>query len=1242
MRRRRFSATMISKTMISKTMICLFCSLLGIVLCLSLPLAAQVVTGSISGTVTDPSGAVVSEATVTLTNQGTGAVQKAASSATGAFRFTLLPVGHYDMVVSKQGFRNLKVTGAAVDANTENALGSLKLLVGETSESVEVTAAPPLVEAAQAQVSTAISGEALQTYAGAAENEGLDFVALTLPGVGASRDANFANTNGVGFSVNGMRGRNNDQQIDGQNNNDNSVAGPALFLSDPDFVSEYQATTSNFGPEFGRNSGSVINIVTKSGTNHWHGTVFGEETNSVLTSLTNVEKDFSQPAITKPPRFNQEFTGGSVGGPLRKDRVFVFGGFDNEIDSSKAVFPTGALTPTPLGLSQLAACYPGSVSVAALQAYGPYGVGAGSPTMNGTPVTLYGDGAPVNNTTDPNTGFAACGYQAAGVQRTLPNGFHIYDWVAKLDVHATNSDSFSLRYLFQKEVFFNANTGPNDIASGYPFNIPSLGQSALVDWTHTFSNRMLNELRVGYGRNAVQFGGNTLGNTVPLMANVSQALTSVAFTNSALLGYGPPGNFPQGRIVNSYQLQDNFDFTMGKHQLKWGANITNQRSPNVFLPNYNGGFSYAGFAPSPNCPTTQPNCAQTPQNTVGSYALNSPSSVGLVVGNPEFGFREWDTFLYVGDDWKVKNNLTLNLGLTWSYLGQPANIFHQETVARQTGSNPLWLPTLPTSVTTSPSIAAVHTLFGPSIGFAWSPNGWLTGNGKTVVRGGYRLTYDPAYYNIFLGNASSAPVVLGQTFSPAPGGTTPGIPAAPFGPAVRAEYASLLPLGQLDPRFSPETITPPTLRPDKVHQWSLGVQREINQNAAFEVRYVGNHGEDIFQTINVNPAIAGLAANFPSLVPSGLTPCPTTTTPGFGRVNCNAGIQLETGNTAYSNYNGLQAEFRTTNLFKQLTLRTNYTWSKTLDNASEIFNTFGAGSTESLAQNPLNIKGAEYGISGIDFPHTWNLTFVEDIPFLRQQHGLVGHLLGGWSLSGTYILQSGQAYTPTQEFTNFATYLSQQIFVNPNAQQAQDTNFNLAFNNGVPDVTRPFVGSLSAPANQVGIYAGDACNAGVIIGNGWNSQAVCGAAPNALISLNAINAAIAANNPANPPPATPVTKDQVRLIANGFQADSVFGTPFGNAGRNILRDYHTNIGNFSLYKSVKFGERASVQWHMTMNNAFNHPNYGNTIPGINPFIENAGNPGPFTGFADPKLVSSGTLSCPAGTRCIFFGLKVIY
>jgi hypothetical protein len=1147
---------------------------------------AQVTTGSVSGTVVDPTGAVVSDATVTLINEGNSAKQQATTSTAGAFRFTFLSVGRYDLEISKPGFRSLKSTGISVDANIEHTVGPFKLEVGQTTESVEVSSAAPLVESAQAQVSTAITGEALQTFAGVAENEGADFIALTLPGVAASRDNNFANTNGVGFTVNGIRGRNNDQQIDGQNNNDNSVAGPALFVSDVDFVNEYQATTSNFGPEYGRNSGSVINVVTKNGTNRWHGTVFGDETNSVLTSLTNIEKDFE--GITKPPRFNQEFTGGSIGGPLLKNKVFIFGGFDNQIDSSSAFFSTGLLTPTPNGIGTLAGCFPGSTSVTALSNFGPYAVG-GSPTVSGTPVTAYFDNAPVNNATDPTSGDPACGYQLAGIQRLLPNGFHIYDWITRLDVHATDSDSFYVRYLYQRENFFNVATSATSNPAGYPVNVPSLGQSFLVGWTHTFNNRMLNEFRVGYSRNAVQFGGNTVG-SVPLMNDVANTMTSIGFTTSTLLGFGPGSNFPEGRIVNSYQLQDNFSYTKGQHQLKWGANITNQRSPNVFLPGYNGTYAFSDW---------------------GAYAANTPSNTTLDEGSPEYPFKEWDTFLYVGDDWKVRHNLTLNLGLTWTYLGQPANLFHQETVAQQTGSDPVWLSSLPLSATTSPSLPAIHDLFGPSVGFAWSPDTPLSRNGNTVVRGGYRLTYDPAFYNIFLNDATTAPVVLGQTFA---GAGLPGIPASPLGPSVRAAYANLLPVGKLDPRNSPEVTLNPHLSPDRVHEWSLGIQRNITKDAAFEVRYVGNHGQNLFQSINVNPYIQGLASAFPSYIPGGDTPCPTASAAvpaAVGRVNCNTGIQLEVANSGYSNYNGLQTEFRTSNIFRQLTLRTSYTWSKTMDNTSEIFNSFAGGNSETYAQNPLNAKGGEYSLSGIDFPQTWTLSFIEDIPVMRSQRGLLGHIAGGWALSGTYILQSGQNYTPQQFFINSAT------------SGIQDLAFDEAFNNLVPDVVRPFVGSTHAPATQVGIFAGDAC---IAFGAG------CSLTPTTLVSLNGINNGTV----------TQVTNSQVRFIANGGEAETVFGVPFGDVRRNSVRDYHTDLGNFTLFKNFKFWERATLQWHMTMNNVFNHPNYGNTIPGIATFIESAGSAGAGAAFADPTVQSDANLACPGGTRCVYFGLKVVY
>jgi hypothetical protein len=579
------------------------------------PAGAQVVTGAISGTVVDATGAVVPDAAVTITDRDTGATLNATTSATGAFRFSLLPIGIYDLEITKSGFSKLDMAAIRVSANVENALGNVALALGETSATVEVTAASPLIEAAQAQVTSTISGEMLQTYAGIAENEGMDFVTLTVPGVSNTRDASFANYNGVGFSVNGIRGRSNDQQIDGQNNNDNSVAGPSIFVANPDFVQEYDITTDNFGPEYGRNSGSVVNIATKSGTNQWHGTVSGTYTASILTSLTNID---TMDGLTRPTPFNQEFTGGTVGGPISKDRVFFFGGFDNEIEALSNVFSTGLLAPTTTGVGQLATCFPGSTSVAALATYGPFAVSGGNATvLPGSITTRYSDFAPVNNTIDPITLNPACGYELAGIQRTLPAGFHEYDWISRLDVHATQSDWFFIRWLFQKQIYFNEDQYPS-AESGYPFNVPSTAISALVDWTHTFNSRLLNEFRFSYGRENVEFGGNTLGDTVPNQNAIGTALTNVAFTDPTLLSYGPPTDMPQGRIVNVYQLQDNFEYVAGKHQLKVGGNFTRQISPNVFLPNYNGAFLYTDW---------------------GAFAANTPTSVSITAGAPELRFQ---------------------------------------------------------------------------------------------------------------------------------------------------------------------------------------------------------------------------------------------------------------------------------------------------------------------------------------------------------------------------------------------------------------------------------------------------------------------------------------------------------------------------------------------------------------------------------------------------------------------------
>src|SRR5579864_2624586 len=351
---------------------------LSLALVWCIPAMGQVLKGSISGTVTDPQNAVVSGATVKATHVDTGAVYTTTSDNSGLFRFNLIPAGNYKVEISSQGFKTAVENNILVTAGAERTLGATKLAVGETNATVEVAAAAPLIDTTQSQVTNTFSGVQLQTFTGIQENEGLDSLALFVPGITNTRDQTFSNSNGVGFSVDGLRGRNNDQEIDGQNNNDNSVGGPGLFVSDPEFVQQYVLVTNQFGPEYGRNAGSVVNIISKSGTNAWHGSLYGYENNSILNTLTNDEKRFQ--GLSQPPRLNNEFGGGTVGGPRVKNKMFIFGDFDDLIVSQSTVYRAPSVTPTPAGIAQLNACFPGSTSFQAFNQFGPYAISAGNPT----------------------------------------------------------------------------------------------------------------------------------------------------------------------------------------------------------------------------------------------------------------------------------------------------------------------------------------------------------------------------------------------------------------------------------------------------------------------------------------------------------------------------------------------------------------------------------------------------------------------------------------------------------------------------------------------------------------------------------------------------------------------------------------------------------------------------------------------------------------------------------------------
>lgn len=1195
-----------------------FAVTLALVLCI--PSVAQVGKGSISGSVVDPQGAIVTGAQVKAKNVETGVVVTTTTDSAGLYRLNLLPIGTYNIEVAAQGFKTASSNAVVVSAGRDSGLGSIHMAVGEASTTIEVTAEAPLIETTQSQISSTFSGQTLNTFAGIQENQGLDRLALFVPGVVATRSDNFSNTNNGGFSSNGLRGRNNDQEVDGQNNNDNSVGGPALFVSDTNFVQQYVIVTNNFGPEYGRNAGSVVNIITKSGSNAWHGSVYGTEYSNFLNALSNTQRHANKPGTnsglpgtvnctsifnpqcnpqTGPLRSNEEFSGGTVGGPILKNKWFIFGGFDSDLFSGATTYSTTTTTPTPAGLATLAACFPTGIQaqqVAALAKFGAYGFSAGNPLPNGAVSTT--------SFTAAQTGTACPGIQIAGVTRTLPTPFHGFNFPVRVDGQS-GANSFMVRYLFNRGNNFNTQ---DNGAGGWVINVTALSQATLASWTRNFSSHVVNEVRVGFDRLNVNFGGNTIGNAFePDQGGILNALANVSI--AASLGFGPATNLPQGRLVNTWQAQDNFNYVMGKHSLKAGVNWTYQRSPNTFLPNVNGQFAYDSLAGFIN------------GSLNANPAIPGLRSVTIAQGNPVLDFREYDTFLYAGDDWKIKQNLTINLGLTWTYYGNPAQLFTDVTNKRE--ANPataLWLQSLDPSVRTNPANPTVLNSFGPSVGFAYQPGwgGFITGHGKTTIRGGYRMLYDPPFYNIFLNTSTSAPFgflqTLSRTSTPALSGSIT-LPSNPIGPNVRTAMGAFIASNTFDPRTQAETIlgTPKQgLGPDKVHTWSFGFEREVSKNAAFEMRYVGNLGKNLYQTVDGNPFLGtatnhGLLQDFPGSLPAGTptTACATTAQVGpgagsdVGRAACGLGVVRARTNGGFSMYNAVQSEFRASNLFKQLTVRAGYTFSRNIDNVSEIFATGTAGNTLFAAQNPFQTGDAEKATSGLNIPNAFTLSVTESIPFFKEQHGLLGHILGGWALAGSYVYGSGQPFSPRQGgvFTNVNSN------VVPNGNYF-DTNYSNAF---VGDPARPFYGNRSASASSVGIYCGDVRS---LLGiSAANAAAFCAPAGglNQLVSFNALNAPTAVDprgclRGLAACTLVPITTNDVRFIVNMHTAQGIFGTPFGNVPRNALADAISNRVDASIFKNIKWGERSNFELRMTAINAFNHFNFSS----IDPNMEDAG------------------------------------
>jgi hypothetical protein len=1137
---------------------------LGFLLIWSISALAQgISTGSISGTVYDQQKAVVPGAKVTAVQAETGSSFTTKSTGEGYFLIANLPIGTYTLTIEAAQFSSRKISNVEVTSGQTHNVGGQQLNVGVSTESVTVEASAPLIETESAQVGGTFDSLAVSQLPNA--GAGFDNLALYVPGVANSGSTNFSNTNGAAIANNGLRGRSNNFQIDGQANNDNSVAGPTLFLSNPDVIGEVQIVSNNFGAEYGRNSGTIVNYVTKSGTNAFHGSGFEFNTGDWSFSKQNGQKNpvlgfcpsgvaAGTPTVfTGPtgkcqtpvvPRFVENRFGGTFGGPVVKDKVWFFASYQNDRQRADTSAVSGSVTPTPDGLAALAAAFPGNNGVAALQQFGPYGIKVGNPTPAGSVANQN----VTNGTTTVSIPFAL-------VSRTVQTPFDDTQITGRGDWQISSKDRFFVRYVYQDSL--NA-VGSGTISSGAFVSVPAHDEQYGFDYTRDWSTHIVQQSRVGYSKAAFTFAG---GAAFPQcsIGNVTACAPNIAFSDSvsAFTSFGLATNLPQDRQVHNTQYQSNVTAVFGHHNLKWGGEFDHQSSPNHFLPSINGGFTFISTG-----------AGASYVSAISKMIQGTSSSLSLTNGPFNFDFRENDTAFYGQDDWRIKSNLTLNVGLRWEWDQQAINLLHDISVNNVASG--FWAAGLPASVTEIPKIPEDLNNFGPNVGFAWTPHIFqkLTGHDQTIIRGGYRIAYDPSYYNIFLNVATSAPVVNSGTIN------NVGLPADLTGKGVQTAYLPLIPNGQ-NPGARNQTRVDPNFVNPYVEQWSFGIERQLSSKISLEARYVGNHGVGNFQTINANPLIcsafnasgvctAGLAVQDPAAIPAGVAPCtPTQAAAGAGagaagHINCNFTNERIRNNGAWSKYNGLQTEFKM-RTFRGITANVAYTFSKATDNVSEIFSSTG-GVTTPIAMNPFNPNNGERGVTAQSFPHVVSTYLIYDTPWMKNQQGILGHLLGGWQLSGTHRFQSGTPITPSQNTNNGDPYC--------------DGGFNNSLIGATLDSCRPILSNPNAPFDTSGRYL------------------------NATQLINISNcASTAAAGSATCPFIQPT--DVHFIVNNTFAVNALcHGDPFACAvSRNIYRTMPRNQLDLAVAKNFKLNERFGMQLRADLFNALNYQFLG--VPGLN-------------------------------------------
>ena len=986
----------------------MFCAVGLILFLVAVPVFAQLATGSILGVVKDTSGGTVAGAKVTVTNSETSQSRTVSTNDDGSYRFPGMPVGHYSVKIEKDGFKTSTQNGLILDVSQE-VVANAAMEVGSSAQEVVVTGEAPLVNT----TTSALGGLVDEQKMADLPLNGRNYMDLSVMQPGTSQNKAMGNSHGtvgIWYSSNGAPVRSNMVSLDGANmmtllgGAATSEAGSTLGL---DGIREIKVVTTSFSAEYGQSMGSQMLMVSKGGSNQWHGDAFDYFRNSKLDAANY----FDTPASSgggRLPEFQRNNFGGSFGGPIRKDKTFFYAVYEG-------VRQNVGFTPTDV--VPRAGCHPVGATLA-------NNFGAGQKIWSGAgtqPAGSVGNCPDIGSTVDPITGlgqtvtlnavtapflylYPTPNNGATGYTYPTTNRAGVNYGQARFDQNISASDTFFARYTIDDTILNNANTSVGNATSGTAlpqFGLFASGRNQFVTAAenHIFSPALLNTARLSMSRTTVTDRNTYVPNAgdPPLDSSFYQLVAGVpigiiALSGNASLGgnsgFGPPDD---GQIQTVYTLSNDLFYTRGKHAFKFGLLV------NRYNQGITGGLRTEGQATFTSVPLFI-------QNMSSTWIAHLASSTPLQNYNRYFVFNTFG--MYAQDDYRATSRLTLNMGLRYEFMTTPTELNGRSYALRN-----VWTDT---ATTQGPPIQNYSLRnFSPRIGFAYDP----FGDGKTSLRGAFGIYYD-------VGN-------IGVTMEQALLGTTPLITTCTQtnSPAIAITAPLTFPNGNCSTLFTNQynAQQPHTL------QYNLTVDRQLPLGLGLTVSYVGLRGIHIWTNREGNPVKSGLATseviggstvqeytpnvNGVQYWSGGIVTCANVATAPPAviihpscRMNPNFDAMQLVQTSGDSYYNSLQVVVNK-RLSHGLELQSAYTYAQNLDTTQANMDGNDCGSGGATGFDPLNPQN-DKGPSCSDVRHNWRFNFTYR-PSALKSGGFLSKFTNGWAFSNIFAAQTGYPFTPT-------------------------------------------------------------------------------------------------------------------------------------------------------------------------------------------------------------------------------------